>query len=85
MHEVEKLGHLILVTLEGQVDNNEIASIKLQLRNLKHQDDEVVVSLNLSQPDGSKLPVREEMQKRYNEIAEFCNQENIRLYSYVNE
>jgi hypothetical protein len=47
-------------------------------------EDEAVVSLKLSKPDGSRIPVEEE-KNRYNEIIEFCNKSDIRIYSYVYE
>jgi LEA14-like dessication related protein len=84
MYLVEKIGELILVTMEGQVTSEEVEAVKHQLKEIAKMEDEAVVSLKLSSPDGSKIPVKEE-KSRYNEIIEFCNKSNIRIYSYVYE
>lgn len=83
MFLVEKIGELILVTLEDHVAQNEIESIKSRLKEIKDSDDEAVVSLNLSNLNGSHLPVKEQAKNGYNEIVEFCNRSNIRIYSYI--
>lgn len=84
MYLVEKIGELILVTMEGHVTREEVEAVKHQLREIAKMEDEAVVSLKLSNPNGSKIPVKEE-KSRYNEIIEFCNKSNIRIYSYVYE
>jgi hypothetical protein len=85
MFLVEKIGELILVTLEDEIDGNEIVTIEEQLKEIKEDDDEVVVSLNLSNMDNRRTPLKEETRKGYNEIVRFCNRENIRIYSFVYE
>jgi len=84
MYLVEKIGELILVTMEGHVTREELEAVKHQLKEIAKMEDEAVVSLKLSKPDGSKIPVEEE-KNRYNEIIEFCNKSDIRIYSYVYE
>jgi hypothetical protein len=84
MYLVEKLGELILVTMEGHVTGEEVEAVKHQLKEIAKMEDEAVVSFKLSKADGSKISVEEE-KSRYNEIIEFCNKSDIRIYSYVYE
>jgi hypothetical protein len=84
MYLVEKLGELILVTMEGQITSEEVEAVKHQLKEIAKMEDEAVVSLRLSKSDGSRISVEEE-KLRYNEIIEFCNKSDIRIYSYVYE
>ena len=82
MYLVEKIGQLILITLEGLVKDEEIENIKNQLKKVSDKEgvDEVVVSLSTSPPESDKTTP--EMQKRMQEIIEFCNEHGIRIYSY---
>ncbi|UCH95679.1 MAG: hypothetical protein JSV88_02220 [Candidatus Aminicenantes bacterium] len=84
MYLVEKIGELILVTLEGPVTNEEIQAVKHQLKDMAELEDEAVVSLNLSTLEGTRISINDE-KSRYNEIIEFCNKHNIRIYSYASE
>jgi phage-related tail protein len=84
MYLVEKIGELILVTMEGHVTSEEVEAVKHQLKEIAKMEDEAVVSFKLSKADGSKITVEEE-KSRYNEIIEFCNKSDIRIYSYVYE
>lgn len=84
MYLVEKIGELILVTMEGSVTSEEIEAVKHQIKEIAKMEDEAVVSLKLLKPDGSRIPANEE-KSRYNEIIEFCNKSDIRIYSYVYE
>jgi hypothetical protein len=84
MYLVEKIGELILVTMEGHVTSEEVEAVKHQLKEIAKMEDEAVVSLKLSKSDGSKISVDEE-KSRYNEVIEFCNKSDIRIYSYVYE
>jgi hypothetical protein len=83
---IERIGPLILITLEGAVDDDEFQSITLQLKELSEKEDEVVVSLNHSTGEGDspreKDPATE---KRYNEIIDYCLKTGIRMYSYIYE
>lgn len=82
MYLLEKIGQLILITLEGQVSNEEIENIKNQLMEIINKEgiDEVVVSLSTSPPKVDKTTP--EMQESMQEIIEFCNEHGIRIYSY---
>lgn len=85
MHEVEKIGKLILITLEDHVGGDEIEKIVKKLKEICESEDEAVVSLNLSNINGSKILLREDIKKGYHHIIEFCNAANIRIYSYLYE
>jgi 2-hydroxy-3-keto-5-methylthiopentenyl-1-phosphate phosphatase len=82
MYLVEKIGQLVLITLEGLVKDEEIENIKIQLKKVSDKEgvDEVVVSLSTSPPESDKTTP--DMQKRMQEIIEFCNEHGIRIYSY---
>jgi len=82
MYLVEKIGQLVLITLEDLVMGEEIEIIKNQLKKISAKEgvDEVVVSLSTSPPESDKTTP--EMQKSMQEIIEFCNEQGIRIYSY---
>jgi hypothetical protein len=82
MYLVEKIGNLILITLEDLVSVEEIENIKNHLKEIidKESIDEVVVSLSTSPPEAEKTTL--EMQHSMQEIIEFCNEHSIRIYSY---
>jgi hypothetical protein len=82
MHLLEKIGQLILITLEDLVNNEEIENIKNQLMEIIEKEgiDEVVVSLSTSPPEADKTTPK--MQDSMQEIIEFCNENGIRIYSY---
>jgi hypothetical protein len=86
MYLVEKIGKLILITLEGLVTNQEVETIKKQLReiidkeNKDDDDEELVVSLSTKLPEGNELTP--EMKKNVLEIVEFCEKNELRIYSY---
>ncbi len=85
MYLVEKIGQLILVTLEDKILDKDIKTIKDQLIEITENEDEAVVSLNLSNIDGTEVPLKDQIKDRYLEIIDFCNESNIRLYSYIYE
>lgn len=82
MYLVEKIGQLVLITLEDLVRDEEIEIIKNQLKKISDKEgvEEVVVSLSTSPPESDKTTA--EMQKSMQEIIEFCNEKGIRIYSY---
>ena len=81
---VEKIGQLILVSMEGHITSEETQSLKKQLKDLADvEDDDAVVSLSISNPNGSQITSPDK--SPYNEIIEFCNRSNIRIYSYIAE
>ncbi|NIM14937.1 MAG: hypothetical protein GTO45_23475 [Candidatus Aminicenantes bacterium] len=85
MYLIEKIGELVLITLEGNVKDEEIQAIKTEIKNLtKVEDDDeegVVISLNRANLDGSIKDTK--LESRYQEIIDFCVEANIRVYSYM--
>lgn len=80
MYLVEKIGQLVLVTLEGLAGKDEVESIKKQLAEIDNKDEELVVSLSIKTAEGEK--VTPEMQNGIRDIVDFCKECEIRLYSY---
>ena len=81
MYQVEKIGNLILVTLEGEVTNEEIDTIKDELKKVAEVvKDEVVVSFNFSHRKGLRMSFTLEM--KINELLKFCHLSGLRVYSY---
>ncbi len=86
MYLVEKIGKLILITVEDLVTNQEVETIKKQLKeiidkeNKADDDEELVVSLSTKLPEGEELTP--EMKKYILEIVEFCGKNELRIYSY---
>lgn len=86
MYLVEKIGKLILITLEDLVTDQEVETIKKQLReiidkeNEEDDDEELVVSVSTKPPEGEELTL--EMKKYILEIVEFCEKNELRIYSY---
>jgi hypothetical protein len=86
MYLIEKIGELVLITLEGNVKDEEIQAIKQEIKKLtKVEDDDeeegVVISLNRANLDGSIKDTK--LESRYQEIIDFCVEANIRVYSYM--
>lgn len=81
MYLVEKIGNLILITLEGEVTDEEIDTIKVKLKKLAEvATDDVVVSFNFSQKKGMRMSFIMEM--KINELLKFCHLSGLRVYSY---
>ncbi|MCU0285554.1 MAG: hypothetical protein MUF15_04050 [Acidobacteria bacterium] len=83
MYLVEKIGQLILITLEGLAEREEVESIKKQLIEIsdkKNSDEELVVSLSIKPAGGGESTP--EMQKHILDLVEFCKTSELRLYSY---
>lgn len=84
MYLVEKIGQLILITLEGPVKEEEVESIKKELKEIAAKepvaDEELVVSLSIKPVQGKETSP--EMQKHILEVVEFCKECGFRLYSY---
>lgn len=84
MYLVEKIGQLILITLEGSVKEEELESIKKQLKEIAAKEridhEELVVSLSINPTGGDERTP--EMQRVILEIVEFCKEFELRLYSY---
>jgi len=82
MYLVEKIGQLVLITLEGLITDEEKKTIEKKLKEIIDAEgsEEIVVSLSTSPPEAdSSTP---EMQKSMDEIIELCKQYDIRIYSY---
>ncbi|MCP4148944.1 MAG: hypothetical protein GY757_14450 [bacterium] len=81
MYLVEKIGNLILITLEGDVTDEEIDTIKSKLQKIAEvATDDVVVSFNFSQQKGNRMSFTTEM--KINELLKFCHLAGVRVYSY---
>jgi hypothetical protein len=84
MYLVEKIGQLVLITLEGLVKTEEVESIKKELMEIsvkeRIDDEELVVSLSINPTAGDERTP--EMQKSILEIVESCKEYGFRLYSY---
>jgi hypothetical protein len=81
MYLVEKIGHLILITVEDDIALEEIKNIKTQLTKLAEMaKDDVVVSFNLS--DQSKSEYNTTLENKINELLKFCYLSGLRVYSY---
>jgi hypothetical protein len=81
MYLVEKIGNLILITVEDDIASEEIENIKTQLTKLAEMaKDDVVVSFNLS--DQSKNDMNNGLENQINELLKFCHLSGLRVYSY---
>lgn len=81
MYLVEKIGNLILITLEGEITDEEIDTIKVKLKKLAEvATDDVVVSFNFSQHKGMRMSFIMEM--KINELLKHCHLSGLRVYSY---
>jgi hypothetical protein len=81
MYLVEKIGSLILITLEGDLTEEEIQTIKAKLKTIAEVvQDDVVVSFNLSkQKDRSMSFI---LENKVNDLLKFCHISGLRVYSY---
>jgi len=81
MYLVEKIGNLILITIEGDIKEEEIETIKSQLSKIAEMaKDDVVVSFNLS--DHTKSVMTFTLENKINELLKFCHLSGLRVYSY---
>lgn len=81
MYLVEKIGNLILITLEGEVTDEEIETIKTRLKKIGEvAKDDVVVSFNFSKGKGNRMSFTMEM--KINELLKYCHLSGLRVYSY---
>jgi hypothetical protein len=75
MFLVEKIGNLILITLEGEVSDDEIDTKIGEVAK-----DDVVVSFNFSKGKGNRMSFTMEM--KINELLKYCHLSGLRVYSY---
>ncbi len=81
MYLVEKIGNLILITIEGDIADDEIEVIKSQLARIAEMaKDDVVVSFKLS--DQAKDGMNFTLENKINELLKFCYLTGLRVYSY---
>jgi hypothetical protein len=82
MYLVEKIGQLILITLECLVTEEDVISIEKQLKEIidKEGNEEMVVSISALPPEGEKLSP--DLQECLATIVNFCEKNEIRIYSY---
>lgn len=82
MYLVEKIGQLVLITLEGLITNEETKCIEKKIKEIIDEEgnEEMVVSLSTTPPEADKTTP--EMQKCMAKIIEMCEQYDIRIYSY---
>ena len=82
MYLVEKISNLILITIEEDIETEEIEDIKIQLTRIAEMSrDDVVVSINMS--DKAKLEgVQFTLENKINELLKFCYLSGLRVYSY---
>jgi hypothetical protein len=81
MYLVEKIGTLILITVEDDIAVDEIENIKHQLTKLAETaKDDVVVSFNLT--DQVKGGMNFSLENKINELLKFCHLSGLRVYSY---
>lgn len=81
MYLVEKIGNLILITVEGDIADEEIGIIKAQLTKIAEMaKDDVVVSFNLSEAEAKGMTFT--LEHKINELLKFCHLTGLRVYSY---
>ncbi len=81
MYLVEKIGNLILITVEGDITGEEIETIKAQLTKVAEMaKDDVVVSFNLTNDVKGEMTLS--LEDKVNELLKFCHLAGLRVYSY---
>lgn len=80
MQIVEKVGNLILITLEGDVNEQDISTAKKEVEKIAEiPNDDVIVSLNLDKISNTKSA---EIENKKNELLKYCHLSGLRVYSY---
>ncbi len=80
MYIVEKIGDLILITIENDIYNVEVSQIKSKLQQLSEvSKDDVVVSIYSSTAKPNKV---EEIESEINDLLKYCDSLVLRVYSY---
>ena len=83
MFIVERIGQLILVTMEGILDVNAVEIMKIQIKKIAESEVEAVVSINHTGIQaGDKVS---DIGKAADRIVSFCKENGIRVYSYYNK
>ena len=80
MFIVEKIGSLILITIENEISTSEINQIREKLVKLASiSKDDVVVSIYCSDTDKKKV---QKLSLEINELLKYCSGLGLRVYSY---
>jgi len=80
MYIVEKIGELILITIENEILFDEISNIKKKLEQLASiAKTDVVVSIYHTEKKKRK---KTKIEKEINELLKYCNTLGLRVYSY---
>jgi hypothetical protein len=80
MYIVEKIGDLILITIENTVSQDEIITIKSKLRQLSEvSKNDVVVSIYCENENNEN---RQKIENEINELSRYCSHLGLRVYSY---
>jgi hypothetical protein len=81
MYLVEKIGNLILITVEGEITDKEVENIKSQLTKVAEMaKDDVIVSFNLGNGITGKMTFT--LENKINQLLKFCHLSGLRVYSY---
>ncbi len=80
MYVLEKIGTLILITLEGILPDEEIEEIKEELKQIVEEEDEAVMSLNTKPIPPDRITPK--MDDQEHDLVRFCENLGIRIYSY---
>lgn len=80
MYIVEKIGDLILISIENDIMEKEIGLIKSKLAQLARvTKDDVVVSIYNSAENKNKS---KKIEQEINNLLKYCNDLGLRVYSY---
>ncbi len=80
MYIVEKIGDLILITIEDEISISEINQIRQKLIKLASiSKDDVVVSIYCSDTDKNK---KQKLALEINNLLKYCDELGLRVYSY---
>jgi len=80
MYIVEKIGDLILITVENDILQEEMVSIKSKLKKLSEvSKDDVVVSIYCSKIEDKSM---KKIEAEINELLNYCSKLGLRVYSY---
>lgn len=83
MYIVEKIGNLILITIEESIKEKEIDEIKVKLIEIAEKSkDDVVVSINLSEDAKKREEMNFTLENKINDLLKFCYLSGLRVYSY---
>ena len=78
---VEKIGNLILITIEGDIQDEEIEVIKSRLTRIAEMaKDDVVVSFNFTEKTKNRMSFT--LEHKINDLLKFCHLSGLRVYSY---